>query len=260
MKKLKYIIFSALTSLLMLTSCELEERHYEGKPFVSFLSEAQTAFIDQNSGGKEVTIAYGTAQKAPGTVVTISVDPSSPAKEGTDFTFVKKESTITGDQVTDNFVVKFLESAATTVAKKAIFNISSSTVGNGIERQKHTVTYSLRCPVTSFVGVFAAKPSLFSSGWDVEVVQGTEPNTLLVKDYLADGYDIVLKYNDVGNITFAQQPTGYNHPTYGPVSIRMASDNSASTVNFCSRTMSLRVNYVVSAGTFAANTDTFVGK
>lgn len=260
MKKLKYIIFSAFTSLFILTGCELEDRYYEGEPFVSFLKEGQTVFIDQKSGGKEVAIEYGTAQKAPGTVVTLSVDPASPAKEGTDFTFVKKESTLTGDQVTDSFIVKFLESAATTVAKTAIFNISSSTVKNGVERQKHTVTYSLRCPVTSFVGVFAAKPSLFSSGWDVEVVQGSEPNTLIVKDYITDGYDIVLKYNDAGNVTFAQQATGYNHSQYGPVSIRMASDNTPSTVNFCSRTMNLRVNYVVAAGSFGQATDTFVGK
>lgn len=260
MKKFKYIIFSALASLFVLTSCELDERNYEGDPFISFLKDAQSVFIDQKSGGKDVIIEYGTAQRAPGTVATITVDPSSPAKEGTDFIFVKKESTLSGDQVTDTFVVKFLESAATTVAKTAIFNISSPTVENGIERQKHTVTYSLRCPVTSFVGVFAAKPSLFTSGWDVEIVQGTEPNTLIIKDYITDGFDILLKYNESGNVTFAQQATGYNHSQYGPVTIRMASDNTPSTVNFCARTMNLRVNYVVSAGTFGQATDTFVGK
>ncbi len=260
MKKLKYIIFAALTSCLILTSCELDERHYEGEPFVAFLKETQSVFIDQGSGGQEVAIEYGTAQKAPGTVVTISVDPDSPAKEGTDFTFVKKESTITGDQVTDSFIVKFLESAATTSAKKAIFNISSTTAKNGIENQQHTVTYSLRCPVSAFVGVFRATPSAFFGPFDVEIVEGPEPNTLLIKDYFEDGFDILLKYNDVGNITFTQQATGYNHPTYGPVTVRMASDNSPSTLNFCARTMRLRVNYVVAAGTFGQATDTFVGK
>lgn len=253
-------MFSALASIFTLASCELEDRYYEGAPFVSFLNETQTVFIDQNSGGKDVEIAYGTAQKAPGTTVTIAVDPDSPAKEGTDFTFVKKESVLSGDQVSDSFIVKFLESAATTVTKKAIFTISSQSVENGIERQKHTVNYSLRCPVTSFVGNFAAKPSLFTSGWDVKIVQGTQPNTLIIKDYIVAGYDIMLKYDDAGNVTFAQQATGFNHPTYGAVSIRMAADNSPSSLNFCSRTMNLRVNYVVSAGHFGHATDTFVGK
>ncbi len=260
MSKLKYIIFALLASCLFLTSCELEERMYEGDPFLSFINESQTVFIDQGSGGQEVAIAYGTAQKAPGTVVTLSVDPDSPAKEGVDFVIVKKESTLSGDQVADSFIVKFLESAATTTAKKAIFHISSPNVKSGIEKQTHTVTYSLRCPASAFVGDFAAKPSLFTSGWDVEIVEGKVPNTLVIKDYIVDGYDIVLKYDDKGNVTFEQQDTGYNHSQYGRVTIRMATDGSASTVNFCTRTMNLRVNYVVSAGNFGHATDTFVGK
>lgn len=260
MKKFKYILFTALASCFILASCELDDRYYEGDPFLSFINESQTVFIDQGSGGEEVAIAYGTAQKAPGTVVTLSVDPDSPAKEGVDFVIVKKESTLSGDQVADSFVVKFLESAATTTAKTAIFHITSSNVKNGIEKQTHTVTYSLRCPASAFVGVFAAKPSLFSSGWDVEIVEGEQPNTLIIKDYIVDGYDILLKYDDKGNVTFTQQDTGYMHSQYGRVTIRMAADGSPSTVNFCTRKMDLRVNYVVAAGTFGNNTDTFVGK
>lgn len=260
MKKFKYIIFSAFASLLALTSCELDEIHYGGDAYLAFLNEEQTVFIDQGTGGAEVGIEYGTAQKAPGTKVTLAVDPDSPAKEGTDFTIEKKESTLTGDQVSDKFVVKFLEKAATTTAKKAIFTMSSPTVKGGIENQKHTVEYSLRCPVTNFVGNFASKSSLFTTGWDVEIVEGKEPNTLIIKDYIVDGFDIVLKYDDMGKVTFAQQDTGYNHSQYGKVTIRMAADGSPSTVNFCTRALNLRVNYVVSAGHFGHNTDTFVGK
>ena len=80
-----------------------------------------------------------------------------------------------------------------------------------------------------------------------------------IKDYIEYGFDITLKYNDEGNVTFTPQATGYVDAKNGPISIKMATDNSPSTVNFCARTLTLSANYFVAAGTYGNKIDTFVG-
>ncbi|MDR2236294.1 MAG: hypothetical protein LBE92_09230 [Chryseobacterium sp.] len=257
MKTIKYL--SILLLSFVVASCENEEIHYDGDPYLSFITGSSQELVDQGSGSKVVEVQYGTIAKVDNAEVKLVVDETSQLKEGVDFEFMGPSNP--SGNFDGKVAIKLLESGASPVGKNAVFRLSSPTIKNGVFNQVHTMTVALKCPVSYFLsGSFKATMPFFSGAtYDVEITEGPEPNTLLLKDYYANGHDIKLKYNpSTGAITIDTQQTGYIHSTYGMVSIRQVT-STPSTINFCTRKIVLSYQPFVSAGNFAAVVDNIVG-
>ncbi|QIY91393.1 hypothetical protein [Chryseobacterium gallinarum] len=257
MKTLKYLFILFLS--FSMSSCENEEIHYEGDPYLSFINTSSQELVDQGSGSKVVEVQYGTIAKVPNAEVRLVVDQTSQLKEGIDFEFMGPSNP--SGNFDGKIAIKLLESGASPEGKNAVFRLSSPTIKNGIFNQVHTMTVALKCPISYFLNASfkATMPFFNGATYDVDITEGPEANTLLLKDYFANGTDIKLKYNpSTGAITLDTQQTGYIHPSYGMVSIRQVA-TTASTVNFCTRKIVLSYQPFVSAGNFAAVVDNIVG-
>lgn len=257
MKTIKYL--SILLLSFVVASCENEEIHYDGDPYLSFITSSSQELVDQGSGSKVVEVQYGTIAKVDNAEVKLVVDETSQLKEGVDFEFMGPSNP--SGNFDGKIAIKLFESGASPVGKNAVFRLSSPTIKNGVFNQVHTMTVALKCPVSYFLsGSFKATMPFFNGAtYDVEITEGPEPNTLLLKDYYANGHDIKLKYNpSTGAITIDTQQTGYMHSTYGMVSIRQVA-STPSTINFCTRKIVLSYQPFVSAGNFANVVDNIVG-
>lgn len=255
MKSIKYLSYALTLGLVL--SCTNEEVHYKGDPFLSFISQTSQQLVDQGSGSKVVEVEYGTIAKVSNAEVKLVVDESSQLKEGTDFEILGTSNP--SGNFDGKVSIKLLESGASPVGKNAVFRLASPTIKNGISNQLHTMTVSLKCPLEYFLeGSFRATINWFGGTYSQDVVQGSEPNTILLKDYYAAGYDIKLTYDPSTGVIlpFTSQATGYNHATYGAVSLR---SSGTSTINFCTRTIRLGLQPFVSAGNFAAHVDVIQG-
>lgn len=239
-------------------SCSNEKIIYDDEPVLTFINATSQQLVDQGSGSKIVEVKYGTLAKVDNAEVKLVVDPTSELKEGIDFQFMGPSNP--SGKFDGAISIKLLESGASPEGKKAIFRLSSPTIKNGILNPVHTMTVALKCPLAYFMaGNFNATMPFFGGTFPIEIAQGTEENTLLLKDYYANGYDIKIKYDpSTGNITFDNQQTGYIHSTYGMVSIRQVV-TTPSTINFCTRKITLVYTPFVSAGNFSNVTDTIVG-
>lgn len=260
MKKLSYFLALLILGFTFVACRESLNDGYEGEPFLHF-SNATTRneAVIEGSGFKEVTIPFSTIKQLDGSrKVVLEVDQAnSTAVEGVDFDIVTKTVDVPSGKAGGEFIIKLHESAASTTPKIAAFKLKSDGIKNATFDQSYKLSISLFCPITSFVGNFGYVG--FFSSFDVQVVEGTKPGTLLIKDFLADYYDIELNYDLEGNITFNTQETGFVHPDYGMISIRPAAGKK-STFNTCERKLTLNANYFVSAGTFGDKVEVFTGK
>ena len=245
---------------LLGVSCSNEKNIYDDEPLLTFYNASSQQLVDQGSGSKIVQVKYGTLAKVDNAEVKLVVDPASQLKEGIDFEFMGSSNP--SGNFDGTISIKLLESGASPEGKNAIFRLSSPTIKSAIINPVHTMTVALKCPLSYFfAGNFNATMPFFSSTatYPVDVVAGTEANTLILKDYYANGYDIKLKYDpSTGVINFDNQQTGYMHATYGMVSIRQVT-TTPSTVNFCTRKITLVYTPFVSAGSFANVTDVILG-
>ncbi len=268
MKNLVYFIFSGILSLSILSCSEVEPDVYAGDSYLNFNKGTtinESVLIDTDY--KDFNISFGTISAVNGNhqVKLIFDAAKSTAILGVDFNIINDtDELVTGD-VGGAFPIRLVEPAQG-VVKTAVFRLQSATLPYAMFDQELVLTWRLQCTIQSFLGgatsgFFDAKSGLFTGNFPgpVEIILGSEPNTIVVKDYLEVGYDLKLKYDESGRITFDPQQTGYIHPTYGMISIKMSSDGAPSSYDACNREMTLKANYFVSAGTFGDMTDTFVG-
>jgi hypothetical protein len=156
-----------------------------------------------------------------------------------------------------------IKESAAAAGKKAVFKIKSSTLPSANFKNEYTVTFNLRCPVSTFVGNFTNTESFWNNpGTPVEIVENPAvPNQLLIKDYLDVGKDLVLNYNpDTYAITFANQNTGYFSSGNGGFIWLRPSTSKTSTFNPCTRVMTLNVYYYIpNVGAYGDQVEKFVG-
>lgn len=242
-----------LLFLCFTLSCTNEEIHYDGESFLHFSTASTDQMIVQGSGHKDVEIEYSTISKVSGDAeVKLIVDPSSTAKEGVDFQIVKGTDNPNG-RFNGTFVIRLLESGASSVAKKATFKLQSSTIRNSIINfQTYTVTMSLKCAATLMNGNFKNTVAFWNTpaGYNFDIVQSSATNELRIKDFLDVGRDLVLKYNpDTYVITTVPDVyTGFNYsaaPYAGTqIWIRPSTDlTQISFFNPCTKTLTLYANY-----------------
>ncbi len=265
---MKKILFLLIGSFLFFACKEAEADIYEGDTMLNFNNgTSRTEFVKLSTGSKETEISYGTTKAVSGNhEVKLVFDASkSTAVLGTDFEILDGTDDLTAGEVGGKFKLKIMEPAIG-VSKTAVFRLESSSLNKAIFDQEFNMQMKLFCPASTFVGIFGVDTGLFGS-FDVEIIEGTEPNTLIIKDYIESGYDITLTYDpDTGVVTFPQQPTGYINGSSGMIMFKQAIDGSVSTVDFCSRKMDLRVSYgTPTGGTYAVGgvssfTEPFTGK
>ncbi|MFP7656890.1 hypothetical protein [Chryseobacterium proteolyticum] len=266
MKTIKYI-YLFLVCLVM--SCTNDEIHYEGEPYLHFVTSGSDQLIEQGSGHKDVEVKYGTISQVSGDKeVKLVLDPSSTAKEGVDFQLVKGTDNPSG-KVNGVFVVRLLESGATSVAKKAVFKLQSNSIQNAIiDYQTYTMSMSLKCSATLMNANFKNTEAFWNTpNGNYDIVQSSTTNQLKVKDFLDVGVDLVLNYNpDTYVVTIPDQYTGSNYsaaPYAGaPIWVKQSTDASqVSSFNPCTKTLTVYGNYYLKGTTAAYGNkkEAFVG-
>lgn len=267
MKTINYLL---ILFFIFAISCKNEEVRYEDEPFLHFLSAGSDQLVNQGSTQKDVEIQYGTIAKVSGdNEVKLVVDPSSVAKEGVDFQIVKGVDNPSG-RFNGSFIVRLLESGASTTAKKLVLKLQSGTIKNAIiNYQTYTMNISLKCPATLMNANFKNTEAFWNSpaGYNFNIVQTSSNNQLRVKDFLNVGTDLVLDYNpDTYVVTVPDQYTGVNYSSapYAGAQIWVKASTDAtqiSSFNPCSKVLTV-YGYYYLKGTSAAygnKKEAFVG-
>ena len=265
-------IFKLLPMLFILSivvwSCRDENPEYNGKPYVHFnKATAASEIIMKGAVSKEIKISYGSVKAVTGSnqVKLVLDTQKSNMVEGVDFVYVKNIDDLNEGEVSGEFTVKLLESGATQTPKTAVFKLQSTTIDNAVFNQEYTLTVSLTCPVSGFYGEFTNTASWWNNpGGSFDIVAGTSPNQMLVKDFWDLGKDLVFNYNpETFVVTIPDQNTGYfSSANNGYVWCKQSTDaTKISKFNPCTRQLTLYVNYYIpNVGGWGNQTETFVGK
>lgn len=251
MKKLLAIfLFGAL--VFAPTSCKDEDEiFYEGESLLHFNTPAQRANVIKDTGSADYVVTYGVtkAAGADSNVELVFDAAKSTAVLGTDFTIIESTDVLPAGVSLGGFKINVKETAAK-AGKKAYFKVRSASLAPAIFNQEVEVVFGLVCPPDTFAGVFNVQNVLFGQ-YPVEIELGTTPNTLILKDYIEIGYDITVEFNPLtGELSLPStpQPTGYINGANGMILIKPAVDGSKGTVDFCNRTMNLRLSYGTPSG------------
>lgn len=261
MKKLSYIFLTLITAVLFTAWRESMSENYNGPSELHFSNGLSASeVIVEGSGSKEVKVPFGLLKPVDGThSVSLVVDTkNSTAVEGKDFQIVENPVELKSGAADGFFTVKILEKGATSAGKKVVFSLSSPTIGNAVFDQSYTLNMALFCPVSKFVGKFNYSGEFFDP-FEVEIVEDTKSNTLIIKNFAVPGNSLKLTYDNTGKINFASQATGYVHKTYGMVTIS-PTKGKQSTFNSCTRELTLYGTYTVAAGSFGDFVEVFKGK
>lgn len=255
MKKLNKIIIVFLL-IFFAQSCSDNDRDlYDGTPVINFnngISSKVLVLSTQTATYNDVKIKYGTVRPTQGSnTVTLVVDQTkSTAVEGVDFQIINANDELADGETNGEFTVRVFKSPAVQVGKTAVFKLKSSSIPNAVFNQTYTLSIGLTCPASSFPGLFTVNNVLFGS-YDVEIVAGTTPNTIILKDYIEVGYDITLNYDPTAgtvSLPATPQPTGYVNGANGMILMKAAVDGSKGTIDFCNRKMNLRLSYGTPTG------------
>ncbi|MCD0454062.1 hypothetical protein LPB85_01225 [Chryseobacterium sp. LC2016-27] len=249
MKTINYLF---LLFFCFAISCTNEEIYYEGESFLHFPTASSDQMIQQGSVQKDVQIEYGTVSKVSGDAeVKLIVDPTSTAKEGVDFQIIKGTDNPNG-KFNGTFTVRLLESGASSVAKRAVFKVQSSTIKNSIINfQTYTLTMSLKCAATLMNANFKNTTAFWNTpaGFNFDIVQSSATNELRIKDFLDTGRDLVLKYDpETYIVTVPTVYTGSNYSAapYAGTQIWIRPSTDATQVSFfnpCTKTLTVNANY-----------------
>lgn len=267
MNKIFKFTLSALFGISLMSCSADEFPTYDGDPYLQFNVESTgSKTVPSGAGSVQAVIDYGTYKPVTGTnqVKLVYDAAASTAVPGVDFTLVNNGiSEITAGQSTGTFKVNVLESGATAIPKFAVFHLSSPTLPLADVNQTYTLAMSLKCSVNYFLG----STGVFNyTGWwndpgQFLIEQGSAPNTLNVVDFLDTGVDLVVKYDDAGIVTFAEQSTGVDYQA-GPnkYTIKMSQSGAVSTYDACSRKLTINAFWFVpNVGSFGEKTEVFQG-
>ncbi|WP_299177923.1 hypothetical protein [uncultured Chryseobacterium sp.] len=249
MKKFLNILMLGASLLTVVYSCsEAEHPFYEGDSYLHFSKdESGDAYVTINSGSADYKIPYGVTKAVEGNhnVELVLDESKSTAVLGTDFTV--EQGVLPSGATTGEITINVKEAAAA-ANKKAVFKLKSATLPIANFKTEYTVTFNLRCPISSFAGNFELTNSFFWDAGDVfQVIEDpTTPNQLRIVGFMDDGSDFVVKYNpDTYVVTFDTQSTGYIHPTYNAAILIRPATNSAlvSSFNPCTRKLTIYMDY-----------------
>ena len=273
MKRFNKVILVFLLIFLAQSCSDNDRDLYDGPPLITFnngITSKVLILSTQTAPYNDIKIKYGTVRPVQGSnTVSLVVDATkSTAVEGTDFDVINGTDEMTDGETNGEFTVRVYKTPAIQSGKVAVFNLKSTSIQNAIFNQNYTLNIALTCPSSSFPGFFSATNPLFGDTWDVEIVEGAESNSLIIKDYIEAGYDIKINYDPTsGEVTLptTAQPSGYVNGGNGMIMLKPAVDGSKGTIDFCNRKMNLRLSYGTPSGASynvggsTSVTDVFVG-
>ncbi|MGM9694741.1 MAG: hypothetical protein ACI3YC_07015 [Alloprevotella sp.] len=213
---------------------------------------AITADLTLDDNSIQVTVVRAEADKAE----TVNIIATSLHKEcfeiPSSVTFEKGE---TRAAVTINFTesMELFTKYQLTLALQT--NEYAATSNNFI-----TLTLSKNDYKTVCNGVYSCW--LFGASWDSFLQYSEIRDDYRIGDWIESGFFMNFKWDRETNeiTTEASYPTGYNHPSYGAITAKLIQiDAQGHTAVFDEEenTIYFGVQYVVSAGSFGANYDTF---
>ncbi|MET3034958.1 hypothetical protein ABXT08_02535 [Chryseobacterium sp. NRRL B-14859] len=253
--------FMASVLALSLAACSTEDKTVDDPSEVFFTETNLTKTISSDQASTDVDIPYSLTTPADGThSINLVFDPNfSTAEPGVDFEILGGDQVAAG-KLGGVLKLRIFSAQASSSGKIANFRVTSPTLKSLQDNNIAGVRLFKTCPINTFVGSFENEGWLIDSGTVTIVEDPTKPNTLLVKGFLDSGADLPLTYDPVSyEITVPTMDTGQVHPSYGMIRMGPATDGTKSSFNSCNRTVSLRVNYFVSAGSFGVQDEKFTG-
>ncbi len=192
--------------------------------------------------------------------ITISVDPSSTATEGVEFSLVSTTYTIpAGQMFVDAQIQVTTDNLDPFDAKTVVLKIDSSSQGVS-ESNKTAVTLQAVCSLdlNNFVGTYSADNEYWGEVYTATVELGPIENSLLLTNVEGYGDDevLIVLSTDILNptITYAGDENYYIYvnSTYGPVwATTLTAD--LSTYNSCDYSLELEFKRCVSIGCFGGS-------
>lgn len=252
--KLILLIFS----LALINSCaedDMPNPTYNAGSRLYFSETEGSKAVSHSVNHVDVEVPFSTIASVSGsqTVKLNFLNSESSAVLGTDFTIVNPEVTLAAGQNKGSFTVRIFSAPMTVLAKVAKFSLSSPTIANATWNQVYTLSMTQLCDVSSFAGDFQYSTGFWQDpgGYEIQPVAG-QANTMKIVDFLKPGVDFIFKYDATGKVTFATQNTGETYPGYGAISVRMDTYDATkvSTMDLCSRKLTLYANYFVPGGVF----------
>lgn len=151
--------------------------------------------------------------------------------------------------------------------KKLTLIVSGFAENESFDTDKVVVNVVEFCPVIldEFLGGFSS--TTFWNGENVnEVVEGTEPNTLVIEDFFTDdvdnpGFTFTYDPDNNNNIVFEERSTGYfSAANNGFIWIRMSTNSAnVSSVDACTGRIGIWVNYYIpGVGSYGDQNEVFV--
>jgi hypothetical protein len=271
MKRNKFFI-NLITAAVFVAigSCSKEDsvQIYKGVPLEHFPTTKGSYFVFQDSDPGFDLVAGTTKPEGQAKIIIVTIDlEKSTAVEGVDFTMPTKQITVAANEVIGSVKIigNFNE---LTSAKKLVFNLTEGE-GTAVFNSSYELTLQQFCPYnqSDFIGSwqFTSDPDNFGDTWTVEIIAGSSPNELIVKDlynqgYDSPGYDIILILDDTDPSNFkvtAAKQVAWNSAMFG-LSYGLASVSGSGTFSACSKTISIFLNHSVAAGSFGTFEEKFV--
>ncbi|WP_144281872.1 hypothetical protein [Chryseobacterium echinoideorum] len=251
MKKILNTLFLGIAICSLNLSCEAEQPFTEGDSELHFNTTSQKALVTLNTGSSDNVITYGVTKSvdSDNTVEIVFNSSKSTAVLGTDFTIVEGTDVLKAGTSIGDFKINVKEAAAKS-GKKAYFTIKSASLPLATFNREVEVAFDLVCPASTFPGIFSVKNVLFGT-YDTQITLGSSPNTLILKDYIETGFDIVVNFNPLtgeASLPTTPQQTGYVNGANGMIMIKPAVDGTKGSIAFCNKKMILRLSYGTPTG------------
>lgn len=157
--------------------------NYDGSAVLHFTErQADKVILSSGTPSKEVSIIYGTAVPVTSshTVNLVFDATKSTLVLGVDFVMVKSTDQIENGETKGDFVVKILQAGLlnnTAPVKKAVFTLSSSSLGNAVFSKEYTLTAELNCP-SALAGTYQYSTVNYYSPDVPPVVPGPKTGTV----------------------------------------------------------------------------------
>lgn len=240
MKKIIYIAGFIGMFLCLLTACDTDNKGSEYTPTaeeVGFLTPKVTSELpaDQDVLGVLVTRSD---KKGELTVSFSATDPSGLLTVPGNVTFKDGEATaeiqISG--------IKKLQ-----IGPKYNVTLALGTENISAGGVKETNVILNRAYTFESIGTGKFTSEFFEDNWSQDVLKAKEGNVYKLPDCYVEGYAIAFTLNDAGEvIEFETQETGYEHPSYGMVSVTLNSWKREG------KLITFNLEFTVDAGTFGA--------
>jgi hypothetical protein len=219
--------------------------------FVSFDSEGITTTVSNNNKSFTVLVYHKNLNKSD-SKVKLSLSKSANLTDAmftidkTEFDFSNSDSV----PVTISIDPSRLSDCENYQIDLKIDSLSETKVSPYDGESLFTLSFTklLNYVANDFAGTYEFNSAFFGDKWDVTgTING---NNIIIKDMYETGYDITLTVDpSTLSVSVAEQPA-WEHSTYG-----IAKVNGSGIISICDKTITLKLEHKVAAGSFGDDTE-----